>query len=417
MKEEALLVTVDFFSIQRNSEARELAEELAELAQGAGLSVVGSLLFKQDSPNASIFLGKGQADKIRLEAKKKKANVVVFESDLSPSQQRNLEELIGFKTIDRTQLILDIFARRARSTEGKLQVELAQLKYLLPRLGGQGIYLSRLGGGVGTRGPGEQKLEVDRRRIREKITKFERELTQLQIKRQTAIAKKKEKELPIIALVGYTNAGKSSLFNFLTRSEVLVKDQLFSTLDTTTRLWELPHNQKALLVDTVGFIRDLPHHLVESFKATLEEAVQADILLHVMDATREDLELVQKAVQEVLEAIGASDKKTYLLLNKADLVDPQQKALYSQGHLSPEALFISSKTGEGLKDFSLRVAQELDGSRKVVDFFIPKDKAALIDFVYRKTQVIGRRDESEGVFIQARVSKPIEGSLRRQLQK
>ncbi len=412
MRECAILVTVDFYSVRLDSEPKDLAEELAELSLGAGLSVAGSFLFKQDSPKATFFLGKGQAEKIRLEVIKKKANVVVFESDLSPSQQRNLEEALGVKTIDRTQLILDIFAGRARSNEGKLQVELAQMKYLLPRLGGEGIYLSRLGGGVGTRGPGEQKLEVDRRRIREKITKYTRNLAELQKKREVAIEKKKEKDLPLVALVGYTNAGKSSLFNRLTASDTLVKNQLFSTLDTTTRLVKLPHNQKALLVDTVGFIRDLPHHLVESFKATLEETVHADILLHVADVTRHDLEIVEKAVKEVLSQIGASGKKAYLLLNKADILDKNQKTAVLSA-LPPENVFlISSKTGEGVQNVLESLAVELAGGRSLKEIFIPRDKFKLTDYLYREAEVVSRRDEPQGVYLKVRLSKRTEETLR-----
>ena len=415
MKEHALLITVDFYSIRRDSDPKDLAEELTELSTGAGLSVAGDFLFKQDSPNAALFLGKGQAEKIRLEALKKKAGVVVFESDLSPSQQRNLEEIIGVKTIDRTQLILDIFARRARSNEGKLQVELAQLKYLLPRLAGKGIYLSRLGGGVGTRGPGEQKLEVDRRRIRDKIVKLSRDLTGLQQRRQTAIVKKKEKDLPLLALVGYTNAGKSSLFNRLTESKVLVKDQLFSTLDTTTRLLELPHNQKVFLADTVGFVRDLPHHLVESFKATLEETVHADILLHVMDATRHDLPVIEQAVEKVLSEIGAADKKTFLVLNKADLLDKERRAVLNE-YLQTDGVFlVSSLTGEGIRDLLSSISEGLGESRYLKEFFIPQNRLNLTDLIYRETEVLERRDSPEGVYLKVRASLKIGAKIENQL--
>jgi len=415
MKERAILVTVDFYSVRRASEMKDLAAELAELSAGAGLEVAGDFVFKQDSPNSAIFLGKGQADKIRLETLKKKANVVVFESDLSPSQQRNLEEILGVKTIDRTQLILDIFARRARSTEGKLQVELAQMKYLLPRLGGQGIYLSRLGGGVGTRGPGEQKLEVDRRRIREKITKYTHDLADLQQKRQTAIMKKKEKDLPLVALVGYTNAGKSSLFNRLTDAETLVKNQLFSTLDTTTRLVNLPGNQKALLVDTVGFIRDLPHHLVESFKATLEETVSADILLHVADVTRPDLDIVEEAVQKVLDDIGASGKKTFLVLNKADLLEAGKNTGLRAFLEAKNVFLVSSKTGAGLPDLLSAVAGCLPVERYEKEIFIPRKSFRLTDFVHREAEVLERRDEPEGAYFRVRISRKAEEMLRKNL--
>ena len=301
MKERAILVAIDFASMRRQSSAADAAKELEALANSAGLWVVDNLIYKEKTPNAALLIGRGKTEALRDLAQKSNADVIVFESNLSSTQQRNIEELVAAKTIDRTQLILDIFALRARSTEGKLQVELAQLKYLLPRLSGKGIYLSRLGGGIGTRGPGEQKLEIDKRRIRERIVRLERELESLQKRRLAGIEKKKQKDWPLVALVGYTHAGKSTLFNVLTQSSVAVRNKLFSTLDTTTRGVDLEGNQKALLVDTVGFVRDLPHHLIESFKATLEEAVHADLLLHVIDVSRTDWEFLQKAVENVLK--------------------------------------------------------------------------------------------------------------------
>ncbi len=417
MSEKAVLVTVNFRSVRRASDASELSRELSELSEGAGLAVVSDLLFKQDSPNAALFLGSGQAEKIKLEASKKRADVVVFESDLSPSQQRNLEDKAGVKTIDRTQLILDIFARRARSKEGKLQVELAQMKYLLPRLGGKGIYLSRLGGGVGTRGPGEQKLEVDRRRIREKITKFTRELLELQKKRKTAIDRKRERDIPLLALVGYTNAGKSSLFNRLTEAGALVKDQLFSTLDTTTRLLSLPGNQKAFLSDTVGFIRDLPHHLVESFKATLEETVQADLLLHVMDASREDLAVIESAVGTVLADIGAANKKTFFVLNKADLLTAERRATLGDYLNRKNVFLISTRTGEGLEALRTALATELSCTSRVREIFIPRDQYALLNMAYQEGEVLARKDAAEGTYLKLRASDKIDAILRKRLGK
>ncbi|MBI3251744.1 MAG: GTPase HflX, partial [Candidatus Omnitrophica bacterium] len=259
------------------------------------------------------------------------------------------------KTIDRTQLILDIFARRAKSSEGKLQVELAQLKYLLPRLSGKGIYLSRLGGGIGTRGPGEQKLEVDRRRIRDRIARLGRSLGELQRRRLDSVERKKEKGLPMVALVGYTGAGKSSLFNRLTGASVAVRHQLFSTLDTTTRLWELPGRQKALLVDTVGFVKDLPHHLIESFKATLEEVAYADVLIHVMDAARPDLLEVERAVCAVLDELGVDRKKMIAAFNKIDLVTPEARARLLER--AEDATPVSARTGEGLDGLVSNVTQ------------------------------------------------------------
>lgn len=402
MKERAVLVTAEFDSIRRTSDAGDLAAELSELATGAGLSVEDGFTFRQPAPSASIFLGKGQAEKVKASALAARADVIVFESDLSPSQQRNLEELVGVKTIDRTQLILDIFARRARSVEGKLQVELAQLQYLLPRLAGKGIYLSRLGGGVGTRGPGEQKLEVDRRRIRDRIVRLSRELGLMQKRRAAAIAKKKEKELPLVALVGYTNAGKSSLFNRLADAGVLVKNQLFSTLDTTTRLVDLGRNRRVFLADTVGFVRDLPHHLVESFKATLEETVHADVLLHVVDATRPDLDVLEEAVERVLAEIGAADKEAFLVLNKADLLSASQREAVSAALEGKNVFLVSSVTGEGVDLLKRRLSDALARGLVVREFFVPRRQSSLLDYLYRTCEVIRREDLALGVVLEVR---------------
>ena len=401
MIERAILATLDLENDR--ADAQDAASELEELCRASRLIVAKSFIFRQPRPNATLYMGKGKAEQIRDTVKTEKANVVVLDCDLSPSQQRNLEEILGVKTIDRTQLILDIFALRARSTEGRLQVELAQLQYLLPRLGGEGIYLSRLGGGVGTRGPGEQKLEVDRRRLRERILRLERELKELQKRRSLAIEKKKEKDLPLIALVGYTNAGKSTLFNRLTSAGVIVKDQLFSTLDTTTRALKLPGNQQALLVDTVGFVRRLPHDLVEAFKATLEEAVHADVLLHVADASRSDLPEIREAVENVLEELGAGLSKKLLVLNKCDLVTGRSLDLPRNGE---SGIFkVSAKTGQGVDLLLQALAREFTGSRQSRAYFLPKKRYDLLPFLYEQGQVVARREEGEGCFIEVRLSE------------
>jgi GTP-binding protein HflX len=413
MKEKAYLVTAYFDSIQRDSSLHDAAAELSELALSAGLDIVDSLLMRQKIASAPMLIGRGKAEEIAVTVKNEKAAVVVFESELSPSQQRNLEEVLGTKVIDRTQLILDIFAQRARSTEGKLQVELAQLKYLLPRLGGKGVELSRLGGGVGTRGPGEQKLEVDRRRIRERITKLSDELKELQKRRESGILKKKEKSLPLIALVGYTNAGKSTLFNRLTGADVFVKNQLFSTLDTTTRQAMLPGNQKALLVDTVGFVRDLPHHLIESFKATLEEAVHADALLHVVDAGHPDVAFLEKAVKEVLKELGTDESRTIMVLNKIDLVpaDIRQSLIRKHGGA---AYLVSAKTGEGLKELLTAVC-DLHGNRRQRRLFVPNERLGDASVLYREAQVMGREDVADGAYFTVMISEKTEAQLVRRL--
>jgi GTPase len=390
MKERAVLVTFDADG------------ELGELAKASGLEAADTLICRLREPNVSLYLGRGKAEEIAGSVKSAGADTVVFDTDLSPSQQRNLEEIVGVKTIDRTQLILDIFARRARSTEARLQVELAQLKYLLPRLGGQGIYLSRLGGGVGTRGPGEQKLEVDRRKIRERIARLGREFAGLDRRRVLAIEKKKRKEWPLVALVGYTNAGKSTLFNRLTDAGVLVKDQLFSTLDTTTRLLNLPGNQKAMLVDTVGFVKKLPHHLVESFKATLEEAVHADILLHVVDASRPDPDLAREAVEEVLNDLGVDPDKVRLVWNKADLLTDGIK---------PGPLLVSALTGRGVQDLRHFLSGTLGKDRLLATFFVPKNRLGLSGLLYKQTEVLERKDGPEGSTFKVRVLPGVQKML------
>jgi GTP-binding protein HflX len=406
MRERSILVTLDFGMSGR--QAGDAASELEELSRAAGLSVIQNLLIKQRRPNAAILMGRGKAEELRDAAKKEEADVIVFDANFSATQQRNLEEIVQVKTIDRAQLILDIFALRARSTEGKLQVELAQLKYLLPRLSGKGIYLSRLGGGVGTRGPGEQKLEVDRRRLRQRIFRLEREFKELKRRRAQSIERKKEKELPLISLAGYTNAGKSTLFNRLTNAEVLVKDQLFSTLDTTTRLLPLPGNQKALLVDTVGFVRRLPHHLVEAFKATLEETVHADLVLHVIDASRPDAEEIQAVVTEVLKNLGAKMDRVRVIWNKIDLIGSADQPFR-------EGRGVSALTGQGLEDLKIFLSEELGQTHSVLTYFVPKERLGLSDYLYHQTEVLERKDEAEGSLFQVKTSpymhRIIEGKL------
>ncbi len=404
MKERAILVTVGFDSMRRESGLEDTARELEELSRSAGLTVAQSLVFKQKGPNAPLLIGSGRVTELRTLVEQERADVLVFGSNLSSTQQRNLEEIVQAKTIDRTQLILDIFALRARSTEGSVQVELAQLKYLLPRLAGKGIYLSRLGGGVGTRGPGEQKLEVDRRRIRDRIARLGRELAALDKRRLEGIRAKKKKDFPLIALVGYTNAGKSSLFNALTNASVVVQDRLFSTLDTTTRLFELPGNQKALLADTVGFVRDLPHHLVESFKATLEEAIHADVLLHVMDSSRADAPLMEKAVQKVLCDLGVKNKETVVVYNKADLLNEKDRHRTAGEAAEKGGVLLSALTGEGLEGLLVRISDHLQKGRRDVEFFLTKDRLGLAGFLYREGEVLGRKDLPSGSKFQVSLS-------------
>ena len=317
--ERAITVTVDLGKREEWT-AEERSGELTELAASAGAKVVKELIVRREKIEPACYIGKGKVEEIARICADEKIGIVIFNNDLTGSQQKNLEDIIWTKIIDRTQLILDIFARRAHSNEGKIQVELAQLMYLLPRLTGKGVQLSRLGGGIGTRGPGEQKLEVDRRRIRSRISRLKKELEGLSARRGMMRKKRERFSLLTIAIIGYTNAGKSTLVNALTSSDIIVQDKLFSTLDPTVRRFILPDHQVVLFIDTVGFLDRLPHNLVEAFKATLEEVVEADILLHVVDISHPKAKEQSDAVYKVLEEIGAKDKPVITALNKADKV-------------------------------------------------------------------------------------------------
>jgi GTP-binding protein HflX len=340
--ERAFLVGLAFGSSGRGQAEASLAE-LDHLASSAGARVVGSLLQSRRRPDAATLIGSGKVRDLQAACAASSADLVLFDENLSPAQQRNIERVVGCKTLDRTQLILDIFARRARTREGRLQVELAQLEYLLPRLAGQGVLLSRLGGGIGTRGPGETKLESDRRRIRRRIQSVRREIEDMRRRRRTNREARKRAELPIVALVGYTNAGKSTLFNALTRAEAAVSSQLFMTLDPLIRRCALGGGRGVLLVDTVGFIQKLPHQLVAAFRATLEEVVAADLLLHVMDASAEDGARRETAVAAVLGELGAGESPCLRVLTQADRLESSRaRAL---GQADPEAVLVSAKDG------------------------------------------------------------------------
>ncbi|MBI4746297.1 MAG: GTPase HflX [Deltaproteobacteria bacterium] len=351
--EKAVLVGAYIPGKGNKSEAEESLAELAELARTAGATVIESFLQKIAGPNPSYFIGKGKAEEVKAEVEKEEIDLVVFDENLSPGQEKNLEELLETKIIDRTGLILDIFAQRARTKEGKLQVELAQLNYLLPRLVGKGLALSRLGGGIGTRGPGESKLESDRRRVRERIGRIKHDLEKVKNTRELHRLSRRSVPFPVIAIIGYTNAGKSTLFNRLSKAPaghgVLAEDRLFATLDPTTRKIHLPGGQAALISDTVGFIKKLPHQLIEAFKATLEEVREADLLLHVIDCSHANAGLQIESVKKVLEEIGAAEKPVISVFNKIDRLEdgmvPAHLRLIAEGGVP-----ISAVTGEGIDD-------------------------------------------------------------------
>jgi GTP-binding protein HflX len=390
--ERALLVGLALGARDRARTEASL-EELAQLAASAGARVVGTALQERQRRDPATLVGRGKVDELKARCQQEQAERVLFDDELSPAQQRNLEQVLERKTLDRTQLILDIFARRARTREGRLQVELAQLDYLLPRLAGRGVLLSRLGGGIGTRGPGETKLETDRRRIRQRIQAVRREIEHVRRERQTRREARARREAPVVALVGYTNAGKSTLFNALTRGSAAVSDQLFVTLDPLVRKVRLGPGRELLLVDTVGFVQKLPHSLVAAFRATLEEVVEAELLLHVVDAGALGVEERELAVEAVLKEIGAGERPSLLVLNKADQASPERLAALAEAR--PGCATVSALKGEGLQPLLDRVAARLAlGPRRVRLRFAAGDERG-ISRVYATGRVL-RHDVEDG---------------------
>ena len=370
------------------TEVRESMEELAELATTAGAQVLGEETQRLGKPHVATFIGKGKAAEIAEICKRKEVDTVIFDDELSPAQTRNMEKVLGCKVLDRTALILDIFAQRARTREGKMQIEMAQLQHILPRLTRMWTHLSRQKGGIGMRGDGESQLEVDRRRVQDRIARLKRDLKEVKRIRTTQRQGRQRSQWPLVSIVGYTNAGKSSLLNKLTGSNVLVEDKLFATLDPTTRRLRLPTNQNALLSDTVGFIRKLPHQLVESFKATLEEVVEADLLMHVMDVSSSNVEEQIAAVDKVLKEIGASEKPTMMVFNKIDQIPVRNGNLrWLREHKN--AVAVSAKTEEGLDVLQAELGSMMRPIRTGLDLRIPATDGATI----ARVRAIGQVDE------------------------
>jgi GTP-binding protein HflX len=373
----------------RRLEAERSLDELAGLAQAAGADVVLRVLQERPKPDPNTFLGAGKIQTLALSTDETSVDVVVFDDELTPSQLRHIEEALGRKVIDRTQLILDIFARRARTREGKLQVELAQLKYLLPRLTGAGAALSRLGGGIGTRGPGETKLETDRRRLRSRIKAIGDDIEQVRKRRSQLRERRHKTSVPTVALVGYTNAGKTTLFNVLTRAEAEVSDALFVTLDPLVRQVRLPDSRELLVSDTVGFIDRLPHALVAAFRATLEETADADLVVHVIDASAPDRDRRMQAVQSVLDEVGAVDVPLLEVYNKCDaLTDDERRRLHE---LDPSALCVSALHRQGIGELVETITSRLAlDVRRVTLTFNPDDEGdrERIARVYRHGRVV-----------------------------
>ncbi|MEK7867866.1 MAG: GTPase HflX, partial [Candidatus Omnitrophota bacterium] len=400
--EKAILVTVDMNEkLEWPLEAR--AAELKELARSSGASVVAEILCHKEKPSPDLFIGKGKFEELCQLVYQKKANLVIFNNDLTPTQLRNIEKgLADIRTIDRTQLILDIFAKNARSVEGKVQIELAQLEYLLPRLTGKGIHLSRLGGGIGTRGPGEKLLEYDRRKIKRSILKLKEKLLDIE-KRRTALRKRRsEAMLTTVAIIGYTNAGKTTLLNQLTNSKNLVANRLFSTLDPVARSYTLPNNQKVLFLDTVGFLHNLPHHLVEAFKSTLEEVKMADILLHVLDASSEKIHEQDEAVYKVLKELEAENKIVIEVLNKIDLVDSPDRINRLKKDFEKSTL-VSSLTGLGMPMLIEEISQLLSGLVTDIKIDVPNNRMDLVNLIYENGKVNYREDRLESVYLEATI--------------
>ncbi|MFA5388379.1 MAG: GTPase HflX [Candidatus Omnitrophota bacterium] len=408
--EKAVLVTVDLGE-KGEWPLKDRAMELKELARSSGASVEAEILCHKEKPSPDLFIGKGKFEELRGIVQQKKAGLVIFNNDLTPTQLRNIEHgLEGIRVIDRTQLILDIFARNARSVEGKVQVELAQLEYLLPRLTGKGIQLSRLGGGIGTRGPGEKILEYDRRRIRDQITRLKEKLEDIG-KRRLALRKRRaDAFLTTIAIIGYTNAGKTTLLNRLTGSKKLTADKLFSTLDPVARSYKLPNNQKVLFLDTVGFLHNLPHHLVEAFKSTLEEVRMADILLHVLDASNEKVREQDEAVYKVLKELGAENKIIIDILNKTDLInDPDRVWRLKKDFKNP--VLVSALTGEGITGLVDEISELLSGLVTEVKVAIPNNRMDMVNLVYENGKVIHREDRPGSVYLEAIIPARLKNSL------
>jgi len=412
-KEKVILVAAgndDLYTVE------ESLEELKELAETAGAEVVFKLYQKKSKIDPATYIGSGKAREISLLRQSLMADAVIFDDQLSPAQIRNLEEILGCKVIDRTALILDIFAQRAKSKEGKLQVELAQLKYRLPRLTGFGAMLSRTGGGIGTRGPGEKKLEIDKRHIMRRINDLEKELEAVRNTRQVQREKRLSNEIPVVSIVGYTNAGKSTLRNKLCeisgvdKEKVFEANMLFATLDTTTRLVNLPNGKDVLISDTVGFIRKLPHELVEAFKSTLEEIIYSDLILHVVDASNKNAEAQIKVVNSVLEEIGAGDKRKILVLNKMDIADLESLEIL-RGKFK-DVVEISAVEGTNL-DVLLKIIQDNVYKDMIrVKLLIPYSDTKVVSYLHQNNCIEKEEYTEEGILLYINTTKDVYGRVR-----
>ncbi|MFH0793835.1 MAG: GTPase HflX [bacterium] len=385
-------------------------EELKQLSRTASVSVVGAELAHLRTIDPATYLGRGKIEQLKQILAGAEADGLIVDDELSPTQQRNLETEFDAKVLTRSEVILDIFAQRAKSSEGKLQVELAQLKYLLPRLTGHGVMLSRLGGGIGTRGPGEQKLEVDRRRLRERLQRLEGEIERLRSTRATQRKRRVKNHLPSLAIIGYTNAGKSTLLNHLTEADVLVENKLFATLDPTTRSLRLPGGREVVLIDTVGFISKLPPQLVAAFRATLEEITFADLLLFLMDAASPRLDREIAVTQEVIASLGAAEKPTLYVFNKIDQIEDRVVLHGRLARRTPSAA-ISALDGEGVREMLELVEQQIATLGRVVVLELPYDRYDLIALAHKQGRVHGKKYADQSLWLRLEVTDDLPGPL------
>lgn len=374
-------------------------DELEELARTAGAVVAAKIIQKRDKPDSATYVGSGRLEEIKSFTEANDVDLLIFDGELTPSQQRNIEDETDIRVIDRTTLILDIFAARARSNEGKIQIELAQLKYSLPRLGGKGAEMSRLGGGIGTRGPGESKLESDRRHIRRRIQSLQEELVQIAKRRENLRARREKDGVETVAIVGYTNAGKSTLMNTLTNAGVLAENKLFATLDPTSRALTLPDGRTVMLIDTVGLVRRLPHQLVDAFRSTLEEAANATVILNLCDASDECCTEHLNVTMNLLAALGCADKPIISVLNKCDLCGGSF-VLPAQG----EFVMISAKTGEGLGNLLAKIQLSLPPTRRKAELLIPYNEGGLVSYIREEGVLIKEEYRPDGIYVKAVVN-------------
>ena len=405
IEEKVILVGV---SEQDGDDAEDSVEELKELVKTAGAAVVGTLIQKREKIHPGTYVGTGKVTEIEELIAQTGATGIVCDDELSPAQLKNLEMMLDTKVMDRTLIILDIFAARATTSEGKIQVELAQLKYRMSRLTGLGRSMSRLGGGIGTRGPGEKKLEIDRRLINDRIAQLNRELKEVKRHREITRAKREKNQMPVVAIVGYTNAGKSTLLNHLTDAEVLEEDKLFATLDPTTRVLELPGHQEVLLTDTVGFIRKLPHHLIQAFRSTLEEARYADYIFHVVDASNPQREKQMHITYETLDDLEVKDKTIVTLFNKQDLRTDDEPL---RDFRADYTLNISAGKNEGLEELKELLSEILRENKVYIERVLPYDKAGIIQLIRKQGELISEEYVAEGIAIKAYVPMEVYGKL------